>query len=89
MNSCNQSGMSERDGFPRASSLSTFSLGFWISVGSCNVFLRASLFSLSHRCDAGLGIEPSISCDDDVGVVGVHELDGEEPVVKLGTTIGT
>ena len=53
------------------------------------VFLRASLSSLSHSIDAGLGIEPSISCVDNVGVVGVDELDGEGSVVKPGTTIGT
>ena len=58
-------------------------------VSECDCFLRASLPSLSHLGDAGLGIEPSISCVDDVGVVGVDEIDGEEPVVKPGTTIGT
>ena len=44
---------------------------------------------LAHSIDAGLGIQPSISCVDDVGVVGVDELDGEGSVVKPGTTIGT
>ena len=61
-------------GFTVACWWSTFWLGFGNSVGLCNGFLRASLPSLSHWGDAGLGVEPSISCFDDVGIVG--DLDG-------------
>ena len=55
----------------------------------CNVFPRATLSSLSHPIDAGLGIEPSISCVDGVGDVRVDELDGEEVVDKPRITIDT
>ena len=59
-----------------SASWSTFLLGLGILIGLCNGFLRASLSSLSHSTGAGLGIEPSISCVDDVGGVGADELDG-------------
>ena len=49
--------------------------GFGDLIGLCNGFLRASLSSLSHSTDAGLGIKPSISCVDDFGGVGADELD--------------
>ena len=49
----------------------TFQLGLGISTWFCNGFSLAGLPSLLLRGDAGLGIEPSKSCVDDVRVVRV------------------
>ena len=46
---------------------------------------RTCLSSLSHSIDVGSGIEPSISCVDDVGGAAVDKLDNEDIVDKPGT----
>ena len=42
-----------------------------------------------HSIDAGIDVEPVLSCGNDVGDVGPDELDEEEFVNEPGTTIGT
>ena len=59
--------------------------GFWVGATTGCPVLDHLLSTLST--DAGIGIEPVLSCGTDVGVA--DELDEEEVVDKPGTTIGT
>ena len=49
--------------------------------------LRTCSSALSHSIDAGIGVEPVLSCGNDVGGVVPDELDKEDVVDKPGTTI--
>ena len=62
-------------------------IGFEFLAGSGTVFLRSRSSALSLSTDAGKGIEPRLSCGNDVGVA--DELDEEEAIDRPGTTIGT
>ena len=60
----------------------------WL-VGLRDVSLRACSSALSHSIDAGIGVEPVLSCGNDVGGDVPDELDEQEVVDKPGTTIAT
>ena len=60
---------------------------FEILVGSGTGFPRSRTSALSLSTDGEIGIEPVLSCGNDVGVA--DELDEEEAVDKPGTTTGT
>ena len=51
-------------------------------------FLRPCSSALSLAIDAGTGVEPVLSCGNDVGGVEPDKLDEEDVVDKPGTTIG-
>ena len=63
--------------------------GFGSFVGLHDGLLRACSSALSHSIDAGICVEPVLSCGNDVGDVEPDELDDEEVVNKPETTIGT
>ena len=83
------------DGSPRTChELST--LVRWLSyvdiawlVGLRDASLRACSSALSHSINAGIGVEPVLSCGDDVGGDVPDKLDEQEIVDKPGTTIAT
>ena len=51
--------------------------------------LRVCSSALSHSINAGIGVEPVLSCGNDVGGDVPDELDEQEVVDKPGTTIAT
>ena len=67
--------------------MSSFLLEFGALVGSGDRSPCACSLTFSLRVVAGRIVEFTESCDDDVGDVGIAEL--EEPVDKPGTTSGT
>ena len=81
VSSCHHSGNSS-NGFPCASSLSSFLVGFSISAGPCDRFPCTSTLVLSLHGFAGCTVG-----DEDVGEV--DELEVEELVDRPGTTNGT
>ena len=81
VSSCHHSGNSG-NGFPCASSLSSFLLGFSISAGPCDRFPCTSTLVLSLHGVAGCTVG-----DEDVGEV--DELEVEELLDRPGTTNGT
>ena len=89
MNSCNHSGISENDESPRTCSWFTSLLGFEIFVGLDDGLPRFCSSALSHSISAGIGVEPVLSCGNDVGDVEPDELDEEEVVDGAENTIGT
>ena len=60
---------------------------FEFLAGSGTGFHRSRSSALSLSIDAGIGVEPFLSCCNDVGVA--DELDEEEAVDRPWTTIGT
>ena len=60
----------------------------WL-VGLRDGSLRACSSALSHSINAGIGVEPVLSCGDDVGGDVPDELDEQKVVDKPGTTIAT
>ena len=63
-------------------------IGLWIFGWVKRRVARVCSSALSLSTDAGIGVEPVLSCGNDVGGVERYELD-EEVVDKPGTTIGT
>ena len=57
-------------------------------VGLDDELHRVCSSAFSHSIDAGMGVEPVLSCDGDVGGAELDELD-EVVVDSTGTTIGT
>ena len=83
LNSCSNSGISENDG----SSCTCYGhifvvFGDFILVRRRVVSCCPSVFS--HSIDAGMGFEPVLSCEDDVGDDESDELDEEDVVDKSG-----
>ena len=80
MNSCSHSGISKEDGVTR-------SLVFGFLAGSRTGFHRSRSSALSLSTDTGIGVEPELSCGNDVGVA--DELEKEGAVDRPKTTIRT